>query len=493
MPQDPVLTLSKSKITTLLQCPRRLWLEQYHRDLGKEDEGVQARLDAGARAGEVARGLFPGGILVEGNSMEERFRRTGELLRSHSGPLFEAAFLHGQVRVMADVLLPQDGGFTLIEVKSASSVKEYHLQDVAVQAWVLQGVGLNLRAMELAVIDTGFVYPGGGDYRGLFVRHDESEKVRELLPEVPWWVDRGLAVLASTEEPGTPPGDLCRAPFRSFRCPFKEHCCPKTTDYYPVEWLPRIGEAAKELRAKGWRDIRDVPDSYPLSEAQSRVRAVTKSGRPELSPGAKDELDGLPWPRWYMDFETIAFAVPEWAGTRPYQQIPFQWSGHVEEPGGTPRHMEFLVDDDSDPRRAFAESLIAAFAGSGPVMVYHAGFEKRILEETAETFPDLAGELNGISGRVFDLLPVARKYYCHPDMHGHWSLKNVLPTVEKNLTYADLEVKHGGQAQTAFLKMRDLPKGSAEREALRRALLEYCERDTYAMIVLARFFAGSYQ
>ena len=478
--------LSKSKILSLLQCPRRLWLEEYRPELAREDEGLEARLEAGGRVGETARGLFPGGLLVEGRSMEERIRRTGELLRGHSGPLFEAAFRHNDVRVMADILLPEAGGFTLIEVKSSTSVKDYHLWDIAIQAWVLEGAGLDLKGIELAVIDSGFVYPGHGDYRGLFVRKDVSREARELRPKAPDWAAEGLAVLASDAEPRREPGDQCGTPFS---CPFHDYCAPETTEY-PVERLPRIGDMAKELRGQGWRDIREVPDSVPLSAAQSRVREVTKRGRAVLAAEAGEEISRLPWPRRYMDFETIAFAVPEWAGTRPYQQIPFQWSCHAEEKDGALRDCGFLADEDADPRRAFAESLVAGLAGSGPVLVYNAAFENRVLNETAAAFPDLAGELNAISARVFDLLPVARKHYYHPDMLGSWSLKSVLPTVAPELTYEDLSVSHGGEAQAAFLEMLKTPKGSAEREVLRESLLEYCGRDTYALVVLARFFAG---
>jgi len=487
MLQPQQRSLSKSKILSLLQCPKRLWLEQYRPALAVLDEGVLARMEAGSQAGEIARGLFPGGVLVAAESMEARIRRTAELLAGHSGPLYEAAFRHNNVRIMADILLHTDGGLILIEVKSATTVKDYHLRDIAIQTWVLQGAGIDPRGIELALIDSSFVYPGKGDYRGLFVHKDVSREARALLPDVPGWTAKGMDVLASDAEPVQTPGDHCKTPFP---CPFQAYCDPETAQY-PVASLPRIGSMAKALRIRGWRDIRDVPDSVPLTAEQIRVRDVTKSGRAALSSEAGVIINKLPWPRWYMDFETIGFAVPEWAGTRPYQQIPFQWSCHVEAADGTLRHGEFLADDAADPRRAFAESLIAVMAGSGPVLVYNAVFEQRILHEAATAFPDLAGELHAVSARIFDLLPLARKHYYHPDMRGSWSLKSVLPTVASELAYAGLSVSHGGEAQTAFLAMLALQKGSAEREDLRRHLLEYCERDTYALVVLARFFARS--
>jgi len=95
MKENP--SLSKSKNLSLLQCPKRLWLELNRPNLVEEDEDVQARLAAGSHVGETARGLFRGGILVEGKSMDERIQKTKKLLCSHSSPLYEAAFRHKKV------------------------------------------------------------------------------------------------------------------------------------------------------------------------------------------------------------------------------------------------------------------------------------------------------------------------------------------------------------------------------------------------------------
>ncbi|HEY5475189.1 MAG TPA: DUF2779 domain-containing protein, partial [Tepidiformaceae bacterium] len=48
--------------------------------------------------------------------------------------------------------------------------------------------------------------------------------------------------------------------------------------------------------------------------------------------------------------------LPIFAGTRPYQAQPFQWSDHVLHADGSLDHYEFLADGTADPRRAFAET-----------------------------------------------------------------------------------------------------------------------------------------
>jgi hypothetical protein len=264
---------------------------------------------------------------------------------------------------------------------------------------------------------------------------------------------------------------------------------------FPVETLPRISKAKiQALHEQGITDIRDIPDSMPLSEAQSQVRETVKTGRLFLSDEAAALVDALPYPRFYLDFETVQFAEPRWPDSRSYEQIPFQWSCHIEDGfGRLPRHYEYLAKNDEYPRREFAEMLIACFTGEepGPVIVYNAAFEKRILEETAKALPDLAEALNAIRDRVFDLLPVARQHYYHPEMHGSWSIKRVLPTIAPELDYSNLDVQHGGMAQASFLHMLNAAPGSPRQEALYKELLCYCERDTLAMLRIARFFAGN--
>ena len=492
MPEPDVL-LSKSKLLSYLTCPKRLWLESFRPELAEQDASAIARMEAGTHAGVVARGFCPGGgLLIEGASMAEKIRLTREALRSFPRPLYEAAFMYANVRVMADILLPKSEGWQIIEVKSSTAVKPYHISDTAIQTWVLQGSGLDVRRVEIAVINSGFVYPGNGDYEGLFCLQNVGQKMRELLPLVPEWVAGASAVLASPDaEPDCAPGDQCKKPFL---CPFRQYCSPVQEGFFPVEILPRIGKAkAQSLREQGYADIRDIPDAVKLTKTQSVVREAAKAGRLILSEDAASVIDALPYPRFYLDFETIQFVVPEWPGTRPYEHIPFQWSCHIEDaPGGALRHYEFLAKHNANPRHEFAETLVACFTGEkpGPVIVYYESFEKKRLKETAEAAPEFAEQLNAIHDRVFDLLPVARKHYYHPGMRGSWSIKRVLSTIAPELDYGNLEIRHGEMAQTAFLEMLDQEPGSPRQKTLRRELLEYCKRDTLAMWRVARFFAG---
>jgi hypothetical protein len=196
----------------------------------------------------------------------------------------------------------------------------------------------------------------------------------------------------------------------------------------------------------------------------------------------------LSLPRYYLDFETIGPAVPIFAGTRPFEALPFQWSCHIEKGSGAIEHAEFLELDGEPPMRRLAESLLATLGTRGPILVY-TPYERRVLNELAARYADLAAGLSALAERIVDLHPIARRHYYHPAMHGSWSIKAVLPTVAPDLSYDTLgAVRDGLAAQAAYFEAIDAKTPAGRREALRRALLDYCRRDTLALVRLVEFF-----
>lgn len=486
--------LSKSRIIVHRQCPKRLWLQINRPDLLELDASAEPRMAAGTNVGEVARTNYPTGVLIETESLEEALDATREALKDSSCPIFEATFQHQGVLVRADLLLPDAGRYRMAEVKSSTGVKDYHLADSAVQAWVVQGTGIDLSSVEIAHIDRSFVYPGGNDYHGLLRHVDITEQIRPLEQEVPSWIASAHATLAG-DEPVISPGDQCHAPFE---CPFIAYCSPKVAqpdpeeEQFPVEILPYGGALEASLRSEGFVDLRDVPEVRLSKPMHLRVWRATKHGTPELAPLAGEHVRALGYPRYYIDFETMQFVVPIWAGTRSYDQVPFQWSCHIEASNASMTHTAFLADGSGDPRRPFAESLISTVGQTGAVIVYNAAFERTRLRELAESFSDLAPALNNIMERIFDLLPVARQNYYHPDMRGSWSIKAVLPTIAPELAYDELEVGNGGMAQEAFAEILHADTPQHRRDKLRNALLIYCERDTLAMVKIAHYFENAF-
>ena len=493
-------TLSKSKLLAFRQCPRRLWLEIHRPNLRDDSAATQASFAVGHQVGDIARQLYDPkgkGALIDpqADGFEAAFARTQTLLQS-AQPIFEAGFRAGGALALADVMLPvkKNGkkAWRMVEVKSSTSVKDYHRDDAAVQAFVARSSGVPLAGIALAHIDSDWTYPGAGDYAGLLRENDLTDEAFGRGEEVRGWIAEAQQIVAKRKEPEVKTGKQCGDPYE---CGFLAYCQSfEPQAEQPIRWLPgRLSNGlSAHIEANGLTEMRDVPDEL-LNDKQQRVKAVTLSGKPYFDQKAASQtLAAYKLPAYFLDFETIQFAVPIWKGTRPYQQIPFQFSIHRLSRTGKLDQQAFLDITGNDPSKAFAEALIAACGDRGPIFVYNAGFETARIRELSERFPSLAKPLLALNERVVDLLPVARDHYYHPSQQGSWSIKAVLPALCPELNYGDLDgVQDGGMAMDAFLEALAPQTGKARKTEIEQQLLAYCALDTYAMVCLWSMFSGS--
>jgi hypothetical protein len=479
--------LSKSKLIAFRQCAKRLWLEVHRPELKVEDASAMARFASGHKIGELAQAQYPGGVLIApDNNLTSALAQTQTLL--HQNPpnvLFEATFQAEGLLVRADLLIPDERGWQMIEVKSATQVKDYHLDDAAIQSWVASQAGLVLTGTSLQVVDSSWTYPGESDYAGLLKTTPVDAAIAPLLGEVPKWLAAAQATVSATE-PTIKVGKQCNTPFA---CSFQSYCGALTPPVeFPIAWLPNLHHTKRSrYEEAGVVDLRDVKPEE-LSDKQRRVLQATLNNQTYFEPLSASEAVVFAGTRHYLDFETMAFVVPIWAGTRPYQQVPFQWSCHVEAPDGAVTHEMFLDLSGNDPSRAFAESLIQVLKDDGPIIVYNQGFEKRIIRELAQRFAGLEIPLTRLLSRVVDLLPLAGSHYYNPSMQGSWSIKAVLPAIAPELDYSNLEEVAGGTAaQDAFAEAIGTATTPQRKVELENALRKYCTRDTEAMIVVLHY------
>jgi hypothetical protein len=479
-----MVRLSKSKLLSFLQCAKRLHMEVHRPELLEIDAATDRAFRQGHIVGDLAQHIYGEGTLVTLNTgLDGALRETQTLLSRRPRPrIFEATFQQAGVLVRADVLEPGRRGMRLIEIKSSTKYKDPNHKDLATQVWVARQAGVPLQSYRLAHIDTRFVYPGDGQYDGLLKEVDISDDVEPLVERVPAWIAQAQKML-SEPEPEFPMGSHCSTPHA---CPFQTHCAgpqPK----YPLKILPRISaRTLTALQDAGYEDIRDIPAGVLGNPNHIRVWQSSVSGAVHRSSELSAQLKSLAYPRRYIDFETIQFAVPIWAGTRPYEQIPFQWSCHTELRKGEVSHTEFLADGAGSPHRTFAETLLNAVGSDGPVLVY-SHFESTVITSLMHRFPDLAQPLGTLRERLVDLLPLVREHYYHPDMMGSWSIKSVLPTIAPELSYDTLDGVHdGGQAQDAFREYIEPATVADRRNELSRQMLDYCARDTEAMVIMMK-------
>jgi predicted RecB family nuclease len=477
--------LSKSRLMDFLQCPKKLYLRTYHPDLAKNNLSTIQSFNAGNEVGELARTIYADGILIgHDDNLSLALSQTRNVLRENPDkPIFEATFEHSGVLVRADVLLPYRDGYHMIEVKSSTSVKQQYLPDCAVQTWVIRGAGVNLLETSLSHIDNSFVYDGKGDYKGLFKQESITDSISPMVAKVRTWVNSAIKVL-DNPLPEIAVGDQCFSPYE---CPFIEQCAPNRDRGYPVTILPRITKKqVDQFKEVGISDIRQIPEGELTNPSHLQVWRATVSGKPELNPNIGAILKKYPYPRFYLDFETIGFAVPIWKDTRPFQQLPFQWSCHIERSEIQLDHKKSLNTSGDDPSWDFIKTVLSAVEESGPIFVY-SSYEKTILTALAERFLGLEARISDVIARLVDLYPLTVKNYYHPQMRGSWSIKSVLPTIS-GLNYKDVgEVQDGVMAQQAYLELISKDTPSNRRESLKHDLLEYCKLDTQAMVELEHF------
>jgi hypothetical protein len=338
------MLITKSKFVAGSQCLKRLYLLFREPELAAQsDDSDQSIINQGREVGLLARQMFPGGVTVESKDREQAMRATRELIDNPEIPaIFEGAFEHGDVFVRVDILQRRrDRRWRLIEVKSTTEVKDHHLDDVAIQRRVVTRSGVDLAASCLAHVNRGYIYKGDSvDVHQFFTIKNLTRQAEKLQPELTIQLRSHFRVLSMSAAPQIPAGRQCSDPFI---CEFFDRCNPPIPDDHLLR-LPRIhATTIAKLVALGVQSIHDIPQNYPLTERLRRACTSVQMGQPWFSPELRDELSKLKYPLYFADFETVYPAIPRFAGMRPYDQIPFQWSVHVQrQPGAAPEHFRIL-------------------------------------------------------------------------------------------------------------------------------------------------------
>jgi predicted RecB family nuclease len=476
--------LSKSRFLAGLQCPLRLWHECYNWELAsKVSPAQQAVFNTGHEVGQLATRLYPGGVLIKEDYLHHK-EAVQATLKAMGNPnvraIYEAGFIRDGVRVRVDILERLDHGkWNLIEVKSSTSEKDIHLPDVAVQYHVLEGSGLDIEQVILIHVNSQYVYDGENlDLGQLFSRTDMTRKALMYQNQIPSLLSGFKDMLAKPEQPEIRPGRHCKNPYE---CEFWEHCTKGMPEHWVMDLSGITQVKLNELAAMGIEKISDIPPSFSLSALQERIRSCVIRNKDCVSPKLKDELMNVQFPIHFLDFETTGTAVPRYKGTRPYQSIPFQWSDHILCRDGTIHHLEYLCDEDKDPREEFSLSLLDALGEGGSIVTY-TSYEEEIVKALAEKFLKHKEKLLALLTRVKDLHKIISRHYYHPGFHGSFSLKSVLPAILPEMSYENLAIQEGQLAGLEYLRMIDPATSSDEKERIRNDLLIYCGHDTFAML-----------
>lgn len=502
-----MLNLSKSRYVQYCQCPKLLWLAQNKPDEGMDDPKATSRLENGRLVGNLAKkyfGEYKEATILYPNTdnlnLTAMIRRTKDLMDAGTPVIVEAAFSHNDCYCAVDLLRKEGNGWCIYEVKSTTAdadngeldekrVLAEHVIDIAYQRWVLEQCGVNVVGTHLLSLNRQYVLDGELDIQQLFVDQDFAEEIAEPYTQVPQLVEEAKIMLHGDEPVIEAPSENC-----SKACAFWKYCTRHLPQPNVFSIMGMQYRSAMKSYREGFVSFQELLNKPKLNENYKKVVEAELNDVDFIDCAAiRRFLDTISYPLYHLDFETMQLPIPEYQGTRPYQQIPFQYSLHIQkEPCGPVEHKEFLAISGENPLRPIAEALVRDIPKEACGMAYNKAFEQTRLKELANMFPDLAEHLLSICNGIVDLdIPFRQKSYYTKAMQGSYSIKYVLPALFPNdpdLDYHRLEdVHNGGEAMTIFPKIQFMAPD--EQKRVRTNLLKYCGLDTYAMVkVLGKLY-----
>ncbi len=483
--RKPSHYLSKSLYIRGLQCHKSLYLRKHFPELKDDpDAQTQARFSAGDDVGELARDLFPGGVLVPyiENGSAAQIKQTADAMAAGKKVIYEATFDYDGIFVKVDILRKTVRGWQIYEVKSSSTLKEVHKDDVALQYYVLTNLNVPVTKAFVVHLNKTYVRRGDLDLQELFAKADVTREVKAKQGGIGTEITAQRKMLARENPPKIDIGPHCSDPYG---CDFTGHC-----------WRHIPDDSVFDLAGNGvdkfalYRERIITLKAVPLDRLKGKQRQQAETAREKQVIVDREKLaeflDQLWYPLCFLDFETFSMAIPPYDGLKPYQHVPFQYSLHYQKrKNGKLYHREFLAEPGIDPRKGLIEQLLVDIPEEACVLAYHKSFEVGRLKELAEHFPRHKKKIGKIIDNAIDLEdPFRHRAIYSWQQKGSSSIKKVLPAFVKGMSYEGMAIGNGGEAMEAYHEMCDLRDKPEELARLRQALLEYCRQDTLAMVDL---------
>ena len=489
------MQLSKSDYMMYLKHPAWLWLKKHDKaKLPEIDENLHAIFDTGHAFEPYAESRFPGGVqlgFADFSEYKTLPARTHEELAKGTKTLFQGRLEFEELTCIFDILdRVETNLFDLYEIKSSTKEKTEHIEDLAFQKHVLEKSGIPIRNLFVIVANTNYVRQGEIDANELTQVIDVTARVNELAEQTLANIDKALAVMHSKERPDISPRHVQQHYLKEWLEIFLS--LHANTDPYSIYRLSSLrGDLIGELEDQGIELIQQIPDEYGFENAKhKRVVALAKQGSPVIQGEAVSSfLRTLQFPLYFFDYETMSSVIPLFDGTRPYQQVPMQYSLHIlREPGDQLEHKEFLHQSDSNPGLPLLTQLKQDIGETGSVLVWYEAFEKGRNQELGQMFPEYLTFVEQLNMRVVDLMkPFSEGWYEDYRFLGSASIKKVLPVLAPDLSYKEMEIGDGQTAQRIWMETILEKKHLLKQEQIMRNLLAYCKLDTLAMVRIYKF------
>ena len=487
------MRLSKSSFIRGVQCEKMLYLDKHHSDLREESSvSKEAIFEQGTNVGLLAQDLFKGGYDASPDDysrISKSLINTQKAIENGESIIYEATFEFNGLLSAIDILVKENNQWKAYEVKSSTSVSETYVIDAAVQYYTIVKSGLELSDISLVLINSEYVRKSEIDLNDFFKIISVKNEVLNQQSILPDKIDFLKNTINKKEIPTKNIGVHCNEPYD---CDFKAHCWKHIPEYSIFD-ISRLKQKKKfKLYNQGIITFDQLKNSDMKFSSSQKIQINSEVHKSSIIKKdlIKNFTDSLSYPLYFLDFETILPAIPLFDNCKPFQQVVFQYSLHVQkEKESNLSHYEYLAPSDIDPREAFIEKLIEDCGSKGDIIVYNISFERGRLNELISIYPKYKEQLNNIINRMKDLMiPFQKKWFYTPEMKGSYSIKYVLPALVSDLSYDQLAIKDGGTASNTFLSMVNNTFDGNEVEE-RKNLLEYCEMDSFAMVkILDKLF-----
>ncbi len=469
--------LSKTHFKNYLSCPNEFWLSIKH------PEVVVKPPDAGQlfffNQGREVEAVFQ--EYLEGKADQDyEFQKTVE-----TDDLI--------ARFDVFVLKAEDGGAHIYEVKSwkyaseddsRSRLKQTEAAyDLGFQVYAAEQAGIKVSKSILVWLNPDYILAGELNPESFFVLDDMTNEVEELQSDI------GEMILAANELlEGEPTVDLKDVCGKKADCEFIRWKFPELPEY-TVFNIPRLNKVKRDtLLDMGVVDLVDVPTDFELTKIQREyVEFITSGGIEIKVEEIRSKLGELVYPLYFLDYESVSPAIPQFEGMHPFEHIVFQYSVHVQtEKGGEAKHYEFLSDGAGVVPEELCLNLRDVIGEKGSIVVWYKGFEMARNRELAALYPDFSNFFESVNERVFDLYEIfSKKLYRDPEF-GSNSLKNVLPVMVPHLSYDDMPINNGVLASAQWYATVFRGDDEQLKAETMKALRDYCEQDTLAMVEILR-------
>lgn len=384
---------------------------------------------------------------------------------------------HHQLKARADLWVETllDPHISIYEIKGSTRLKSKHVWDAAFQYHVYSKHH-PIKAIHIVHLNPNYRLIDVLKPNQFLEIHDVTSEAITKLPQLKTHITSALKLLDLPE----PPLDFaCHNP-KTCPCPdicFDKHLAPTSIHFLGG---PRPADLPNSVT-----DIRHIPTDTLLKPIQAKQVESAQQNKPIIdSTAIQTFLDRLEFPLWFLDYETINFAIPRYQNHAPHQHIPFQYSLHrLDKPNTPPLHYFYVHNDTTDPIPSLLKKLESDLSTEGSVLVWYKHFETARNRYMSEIVPSHLNFIQNLNNRIIDLMePFAKGHWVDYRFQGSHSIKNVLPVLAPDLSYKNLSIGNGGLALVSWHEMIYGDKPQTEKDQIQKDLLDYCKLDTLAMV-----------